>query len=350
MLVQQKLINWYNKNKRILPWRNTKNAYFIWLSEIILQQTRVEQGLPYYLKFVEKYPTVEKLANASPAQILKLWQGLGYYSRARNMHAAAIEVVNNYNGKFPLTVSKLMALKGIGAYTAAAIASFAANVPVAVLDGNVFRVLARFYGISNPINDSKSKKVFNTAAEAFLNKTNPAQHNQAIMELGALVCTPRNPDCPNCPLADNCFAFQNQTQQKFPVKTAKLKPRIRYFNYLILYNKGNVYLNKRNSKDIWQHLYEPILIETKTETDLTDFVKLAHQEKLIDTKAENILFLKSYKHLLTHQTLHARFYFASIKGRNNLLKKYNKVKINDVYKYPIHRLFEKFWVNFKLPL
>ena len=243
---------WYNKNKRNLPWRETSNPYNIWLSEIILQQTRVEQGLPYYYKFIESYQTITDFANANLNDILKLWQGLGYYSRARNMHIAAQYIRDNNKGEFPDNYNELVKLKGIGPYTAAAIASFAFNEKKAVVDGNVYRVIARFDGIYTDINSTIGKHEFAKIADELLDINNPAIHNQAMMELGAMVCKPQNPDCENCPISNNCFAFLNNEQKNLPVKIKKVKVKTRFFNYLIFDYYGNTYLNQRGANDIWQ--------------------------------------------------------------------------------------------------
>ncbi|MGZ3777674.1 MAG: A/G-specific adenine glycosylase, partial [Bacteroidia bacterium] len=214
---------WYLKNKRQLPWRDTADAYVIWLSEIILQQTRVEQGLPYFYRFIEKYPTVQSFAEASEGEILNLWQGLGYYSRGRNMLKTAREVVEKYGGIFPSAYNQLISLKGIGEYTAAAISSFAANEARAVVDGNVYRVLARYFGISEPINGSRGKKIFQDVADELLNKEHPGTHNQAMMEFGAMLCRPKNPDCGICPLRAGCYAFTNGEIASLPQKLKKTK-------------------------------------------------------------------------------------------------------------------------------
>ncbi|MCW8941497.1 MAG: A/G-specific adenine glycosylase, partial [Flavobacteriales bacterium] len=234
MEFSQKLISWYKNNKRDLPWRNTINPYKIWLSEIILQQTRVNQGLSYYYKFIEHYPSVKDLANASEQEVLKLWQGLGYYSRARNLHATARIITENYDGIFPVDYKKILSLKGVGEYTAAAITSFAYNQPYPVVDGNVFRVLARIYGVDTPIDTPEGKKTFNGLANKLIDKKQAATYNQAIMEFGALVCTPKNPECENCIFNNICAALINQQIELLPLKSKKIKQTNRYFNYLII--------------------------------------------------------------------------------------------------------------------
>jgi len=223
------ILSWYKKNKRDLPWRNTRDPYFIWLSEVILQQTRVEQGLSYYLRFVMAFPTVKKLASAKEEQVLKLWQGLGYYSRARNLHHAAKEIVKKHRGKFPDTYADIRALKGVGEYTAAAISSFAYNLPYATVDGNVFRLLSRYLGIKTPINTPKAKKEFTEAAQELMGNSSPHDFNQAMMEFGSRQCRPVNPDCENCPLNSSCVAFDKNLVKMLPVKNKSLKARPRYF-------------------------------------------------------------------------------------------------------------------------
>ena len=229
MYISNTLISWYFSNKRDLPWRNTQDPYFIWLSEIILQQTRVEQGLPYYLHFAEKYPSVKHLAEASEDEIMRSWQGLGYYSRARNLHNAAKQVVNEYNSEFPKNYNELLKLKGVGEYTAAAIASFAYLEVCPVLDGNVFRFLSRYYGVKTPINSNNAKKEFIELAKQIIDPSQPHTFNQAIMEFGALQCKPKSPDCNVCPFQDSCYAFKNNEVAVLPIKEKKLKRSIRYF-------------------------------------------------------------------------------------------------------------------------
>ena len=261
------IIRWYNKNKRDLPWRETRNPYLIWLSEIILQQTRVEQGLSYYLRFAEKYPTVKSLAASKEDDVLKLWQGLGYYSRARNLHQTAKRIVDEFSGKFPTDYSSILSLKGIGDYTAAAIASFAYDQKYPVVDGNVFRLLSRHFEMKTPIDTSAGKKEFTEMADGLMMNYPPAIFNQAIMEFGAKVCRPANPDCLKCPLNATCFSFKNKTVHLFPIKKNKTKTKKRYFNYIVIGDKNKFFIKKRIEKDIWQGLYDFPLIETKKRID-----------------------------------------------------------------------------------
>ncbi len=228
------LINWYLQNKRELPWRNTKNPYYIWLSEIILQQTRVAQGLPYYLNFITTFPTVKALANTSEEEVLKLWQGLGYYSRARNLHATAKHISAELNGIFPNNYADLLKLKGVGEYTAAAIASFSYNEDIAVVDGNVFRVLSRFFGVESDISDNKTRKEFQSLANSILPKGKASDFNQAIMEFGAIQCVPKSPNCSDCIFNTNCYALQKNKVGELPVKTKKIKIKNRFLNYIIV--------------------------------------------------------------------------------------------------------------------
>lgn len=307
------LIKWYKVNKRDLPWRHQNDAYFIWLSEIILQQTQVAQGLSYYNKFTQKYPKIGLLAKASEDEVLKLWQGLGYYSRARNLHATAKHIDSEKKGVFPDNFEDIKALKGVGDYTAAAIASFGFNLPHAVVDGNVYRVLSRIFGIQTPIDTSNAKKEFQNLANLLLNKKEPALHNQAIMEFGSQYCRPSNPDCQNCIFNARCFAFNNNMVAVLPVKIKKVKIRKRYFNYLVIADKNNhVLINRRGKNDIWEGLYEFNLIETPEET-LALMLFSDEKFKTLTTKKFTVLHVSAlYKHILTHQHLFARFYVLKI--------------------------------------
>ena len=306
------LINWYKQNKRDLPWRTTNDPYKIWLSEIILQQTQVIQGLAYYNRFVERYPTVAKLANAEQEEVLKLWQGLGYYARARNLHTAAKQVVEQFDGKFPATYAELRMLKGVGEYTAAAIASFAFKEAHAVVDGNVYRFLSRLFGISEPIDGTQGKRIFSELAHELLNKKQPDMHNQAIMEFGSQYCKVQQPNCNDCIFSSRCEAFKSGTVLDLPVKAKKTKVSLRFFHYLILLDKKkNFVLRKRGEGDIWQGLYEYYCIET---AGADEFPKLKVHEKFKQLKAKEIVLIarsKWYKHQLSHQLINARFYTLS---------------------------------------
>lgn len=262
------LIAWYQANKRDLPWRNIDNPYFIWLSEVILQQTRVTQGMPYYLRFVAAYPTIEAMAAAEEKDILRLWQGLGYYSRARNMHHAAKIIVNEHDGKFPDTYKALKKLKGIGDYTASAVASFAFDEKVAVVDGNVFRVLSRVFGVEDDILSTKGKKVFAELAKTLLPDTQVNSYNQAIMEFGALYCKPSSPDCPNCIFQGSCVAFATKKQDILPIKAKKAQVKKRYLHYLVVEYANKLLLKERLEGDVWQGLYDFALVEKNTEKEI----------------------------------------------------------------------------------
>ena len=305
------LIHWYLQNKRDLPWRNTTNPYWIWLSEIMLQQTRVAQGLPYFLTFTEAFPTIFDLAKADEEQVLKLWQGLGYYSRARNLHATAKYIAFDLNGEFPSNYKELLKLKGVGEYTAAAIASFSYNEPVAVLDGNVFRVLSRYFNVDSDISLPKTKTEFQNLAQEVLEKDNPAIFNQAIMEFGALQCVPKNPDCNSCVLNSSCAALQYKRVDKLPVKNKKIKISKRYLNYLVLKDiEGKMIVQKREGKGIWENLYEFPLLETKVQ--LSDSETISQIENLVffEQKPKEIIVLNAniIVHKLSHQHLFIRFF------------------------------------------
>lgn len=307
MSFADELIHWYQQYKRDLPWRHTTNPYLIWLSEIILQQTRVEQGLPYYNRFAAKYPTVTDFAAATEDEILNLWQGLGYYSRGRNMLATARIVQQQYQGVFPSSYRELIGLKGIGEYTAAAIASFAANEAKAVVDGNVYRVLARYYGIDEPINSTKGKKIFQQLANELLNQAEPALHNQAIMEFGAMLCKPKNPACGICPVRLGCYAFKHNATTNLPVKINKVKIRKRYFNYLLIKHDDRILMHKRGMGDIWANMYELPLIETEGPAEPDEILNSQLNNRLIG-KGNTIRSVSPvYKHVLTHQHLYVRF-------------------------------------------
>ncbi len=302
----KKVVSWYKSNKRDLPWRDTKDPYCIWLSEIILQQTRVNQGLPYYLKFVEAFPTVFDLAAAPEQKVLRLWQGLGYYTRARNLHKCAREVVANHNGKFPQTFEELKTLPGIGDYTAAAIASISFGERAAVVDGNVFRVLARVFGIDTPINSPEGKRIFSALANSLIPAKNPDLHNQAMMEFGAQFCTPRNPSCESCIFIDTCFAQTNSLQHTLPVKLQLTKIRKRYFYYFAIQKGKSFLMKKREAKDIWHGLYDFYLIETGKATNPEKLFR-EHEALKKFRKGKLHEASKPYKHVLSHQIIYATF-------------------------------------------
>lgn len=315
MNVQKTLINWYLGNKRDLPWRKTTNPYYIWLSEIILQQTQVAQGLPYYTSFVTNYPSVFDLAAAKESEVLKLWQGLGYYSRARNLHASAQYIANDLKGEFPETFTEIIKLKGVGDYTASAIASICFNENTAVVDGNVYRFLSRYYGITTPINTSKGFKEFKAVAQELIKTVDPAMFNQAIMEFGARQCKPKSPDCTVCPFNASCFAFLKSEIDNLPVKLKTLKVKKKFFNYIVVLSEDNkTILEQRTGKGIWQNLYQFPLIESSKPADYETI--LQEVEKLDFIKSET-LELSLYNttdiiHKLSHQHLHTKFWIAAV--------------------------------------
>ncbi len=301
------LINWYLQNKRELPWRATNDPYLVWLSEIMLQQTRVAQGLAYFLKFKETFPTVHDLANAEEDLVLKMWQGLGYYSRARNLHQTAKQISNELNGQFPKSYKELLKLKGVGDYTASAIASICFNQPEAVVDGNVFRVLARYFGIKTPTNTTKGKKEFKELAQSLLAINQPGIYNQAIMDFGAMQCKPQNPDCTMCPLSNSCVALQKKIVKELPIKEKKQKIKNRYFHYLYIVTKDKkTILQQRQQKGIWQGLYQFPLVELSSKDDQNiinhdDFKKwVPERSKIMLINSEPIIHKLSHQHLYTH--------------------------------------------------
>ncbi|HEX8562773.1 MAG TPA: A/G-specific adenine glycosylase [Flavobacterium sp.] len=313
MNFSKSLTDWYLRNKRELPWRQTNEPYFIWLSEIMLQQTRVAQGLPYYLSFIDVFPTVFDLASADEQQVLKLWQGLGYYSRARNLHATAKHVAENRNGMFPTSYKELLKLKGIGDYTAAAIASFSYNERVPVVDGNVFRVLSRIFDVDTNIALPSAKKEFAALALELMPKNNPALFNQAIMEFGALQCVPKNPDCSVCPMNSGCLALKLGKVNQLPVNNKKQKITARYFNYLVFEDENaNTVISKRTDKGIWYNLYEFPLLETQQEESVDVVSQLVVSENDILSIRE--FSEKSIIHKLSHQHLHIKFWKIKVKG------------------------------------
>lgn len=299
-----KIVKWYADNKRPLPWRDTADPYMIWLSEVILQQTRVNQGIPYYQEFVRTFPSVRELAQADERQVLRLWQGLGYYTRARNLHKCAKVIVERHQGEFPSTYDDLLRLPGIGHYTAAAIASFCFGQYVAVLDGNVFRILSRIFGVDTATNSPEGKKVFTRLANELLSKKSPALHNQAVMEFGALFCTPHNPHCPGCPFKTTCFAYNHNLVEELPVRKKKQRSRKRYFYYLVVEKNKSLLMKERQEKDIWHGLFDFVLIEKDKPVRPQ---KLIEENKKWFNKAENVQVSKAYKHILTHQIIHCRF-------------------------------------------
>lgn len=340
------LIQWYLREKRDLPWRKTSNPYPIWLSEIMLQQTRVAQGLPYFLRFTDAFPTVFDLAAADEEQVLKLWQGLGYYSRARNLHATAKVIAFDLNGKFPGTYKGLLQLKGVGEYTAAAIASIAYGEAVPVVDGNVYRVLSRYFDVETDISSAAAKKEFFELAASLLPKGKASEFNQAMMEFGALQCVPKNPDCGNCIFNGSCLALKNKKVDTLPVKRKKTKVVHRYFNYLIIKDRaGSSVIQKRTAKGIWHNLYEFPLLETLQEVDFEEAVRLIALHPFGFTP-KNIrpLHHNEIIHKLSHQHLHIRFWQVEADAIVQ-----EALGVEELKKYPfpivIHNFMEEHWAD-----
>ncbi len=336
------LIEWYATFRRDLPWRATKNPYHIWLSEVILQQTRVDQGRSYYDRFVLRFPDIHSLAQADEEEVLKLWQGLGYYSRARNLHATAKDIEQRFNGVFPRRYKDILSLKGVGEYTAAAISSFAYDEAHAVVDGNVYRVLSRIYGIEDAIDSSGGQKVFRAIAAWVLNDENPAQHNQAIMEFGALQCVPVSPDCGSCPASEMCLSYARGEVSKFPIKQGKVKTRDRYFYYFHIRQGDYTYISKREKKDIWQNMYEFPLIELAEPIDegqilSVDFIRLV-VDGLLPQKVE---IVHKTKHVLSHQIIYATFIRVGLE-EGGALPRYTKIEASCLGDYPVSRLMDKY--------
>ncbi|MBK9330333.1 MAG: A/G-specific adenine glycosylase [Sphingobacteriales bacterium] len=304
----RKLSEWYDPDTRNLPWKKTKDAYKIWLSEIILQQTRVEQGKPYYLAFIKKYPTVRKLASAPLDEVLKLWEGLGYYSRARNLHSAARQIVDEHNGKFPSGYQAILDLKGIGKYTAAAIASFAYGLPHAVVDGNVYRVLSRVFGIETTIDTTPGKQQFEALADKLLDRKNPALHNQALMDFGALICKPQQPLCGQCPFSSECRALASDAIRLLPVKSKKLFKKDRHFHYFVLHDAKNIFIRQRTDQDIWKGLFEfPMEESAKPADHSPQFPSNSVLKKYVGLSTVDHRPTFTYRQTLSHQHINAYF-------------------------------------------
>ena len=339
MIFEEEITRWYKLNKRDLPWRKTRDPYLIWLSEIILQQTRVNQGLSYYEKFSEKYPTVQDLANEKEDEVLKLWQGLGYYSRARNMHFTAKYIVENLNGKFPSSYDEILKLKGVGEYTAAAVASFSFDEKKAVLDGNVFRLLSRYFGIHLPIDSSAGKKEFKSLANDLILEKEPGTYNQAIMEYGALVCTPKVPSCKSCRLSINCEALSKNEVDILPLKSKKINKRDRFFNFLVITDGESAYLQQRLEKDIWIRLFQFPLLETEQE------ISSIENNSLIDSK-HYLVNVSDNKHLLSHQTIYAKFWLFKSETALPQNSKFKIVSISEIHNYAVPKLIENYLNEF----
>tara|TARA_B100000809_G_C15137506_1_gene531355 strand:- start:1356 stop:2396 length:1041 start_codon:yes stop_codon:yes gene_type:complete len=334
------LTHWYSVNKRDLPWRLTKNPYNIWLSEIIMQQTQIKQGLPYYEAFVTNYPTVFDLANATEQAVLKLWQGLGYYSRARNLHASSKYIAQDLNGEFPATYAEIIKLKGVGDYTASAISSICFDESHAVVDGNVYRVLSRYFGIATPINSTLGSKEFKTLATTLLDTKNPGDYNQAIMEFGATQCKPKNPYCIICPVKDSCVALQQGTVGELPVKLKKTKVTKKHFNFLVLISEDKkTVFEQRTSKGIWQNLYQFPLIESDTEIDSEVFKNHPLIKDYFKTTAFtfSVFNPEPIVHKLSHQHLFTKFWVIDVKTLES-----EGIQLSEVKNYPTPILISNF--------
>jgi A/G-specific adenine glycosylase len=343
MDIDEQLISWYLKEKRDLPWRNTTDPYKIWLSEIILQQTRVDQGLEYYIKFATEYPSIGFLARADEDEILKNWQGLGYYSRARNLHSTAKYIFHELNGIFPDRYDTIIKLKGIGPYTAAAIAAFAFREKRAVVDGNVYRVLSRLFDIETPINSSEGKKLFQAIADETISAERPDLYNQAIMELGALVCTPKKPSCIKCPVQSACLAFHRKSIESRPVKLKKTKQKLRRIDYAVIERGNEIVLRKRGAKDIWQGLYDFASLEDQEDAQcetLSNYVT----ETFPETKIQSVGAApeKTYTHLLSHRKIEARFWKVEVSGTLEPAGNYQLIAKEDIEKYAVPRLIHRY--------
>lgn len=334
--ISKTLIGWYLENKRELPWRDITDPYRIWISEIILQQTRVNQGMSYYLRFVERFSDVKLLAAAEEDEVLKYWQGLGYYSRARNLHKTAQIITEKYNGIFPKKHSDILQLKGIGEYTAAAISSFAYNQPYAVVDGNVYRVLSRIFGVETPVDSTNGKKEFALLAQKLLDENEPALHNQAIMEFGALQCVPVQPDCIICPLQTVCKAYSLNLVDKLPVKATKTKVRERFFNYFHIEYQDKIFIQKRTAKDIWQNLFELPLVESERLLETNEIVDNELFASLRNIEVSSVT--PTFKHILSHQRIFARFFTVKISAKNDFLNNLIEIRKDELDNFAVSRL------------
>ena len=334
------LLDWYADNKRDLPWRGTTDPYRIWISEIILQQTRVVQGYEYFLRFIRRFPDVRTLASASEDEVLKYWQGLGYYSRARNLHAAA----KSMNGKFPESYQEVRALKGVGDYTAAAICSIAYNMPYAVVDGNVYRVLSRYCGIDVPIDSTEGKKLFAALADEMLDKSRPATYNQAIMDFGAIQCTPQSPNCMFCPLADSCSALSKGQVMQLPVKQHRTKTFNRYFNYIYVRMGAHTLIHKRTEDDIWKNLFELPLVETEKDLSEEEFLACPQFHALFAEGEVRMVrsLLRGVKHVLSHRVIYTNFYEVTLPDNSSFFSSYQRVAVEDLGRYAVPRLIHAF--------
>lgn len=341
------LFAWYDGHSRDLPWRSTRNPYYIWISEIILQQTRVAQGYDYFVRFIERFPTVEVLADAPEDDVMRMWQGLGYYSRARNLHVAAKQIVAM--GGFPTTYEGIRSLKGVGDYTAAAIASFAFDIPKAAIDGNVCRVWSRVFGIDEPIDSLRGRRMIAEVAQTLLPVGHAAKYNQVMMEFGALQCVPRNPDCSACLLAHKCAALAQNRVGKLPVKSYKIKVSPRYLTYLYIHTDNSLLLHKRTADDIWRNLYELPLIETSVGMDAETFFTTSEFAQWHSLLPHYVYkgSLEGVKHVLSHRVLYASFHELEVQGTLPCPESFVMVPFEELHRYALPRLIERYIVNSK---
>lgn len=352
MNFSEKITNWYTINKRDLPWRHTTDPYKIWLSEIIFQQTRIDQGMTYYHRFTDTYPDIESLASASEEKVLKLWQGLGYYTRARNLHRTAKIIANDFDGEFPGHYKNILALPGIGKYTAAAISSIAFNQPFPVIDGNVYRVLTRVFGIREPIDSAQGNKLVENKAREIMDHSDPGSYNQAVMEFGALYCKPNNPDCKNCIFSSECLAFKRNEVEILPVKKSRSPQRLRHFYYLIFCFQGNdsskILINKRGGEDIWKNMYDFPLIESVKKISLKQIKEMGYNGIMLKNKPLKTMGNET-KHILSHQVITARFMRLEFPENqlSEVLKELRNenlipVSMEELVRFPVPRLIENF--------
>jgi A/G-specific adenine glycosylase len=341
-----RIMRWYRTSRRDLPWRHTRDPYTIWVSEVILQQTKVDQGLGYFLRFTGRFPDVQSLASASGQEVLAVWKGLGYYSRARNMHAAAGMVVSEYQGVFPETYDKLIKLKGIGKYTAAAVASISGGEPVPVVDGNVIRVFSRLFGIEEVAGSGRSFKRVAEKSLQYIHREDPGTYNQAVMEFGALFCKPGRPDCPNCIFSDECFAFLNGKVEQLPVKRPEIPRKTRWFNYIFAVTaQGDVVMQQRRDRDIWENLWELPLVESGHLLDPGELEASGLWKQLDPYNACKAVLLSDAKHILSHRIIYARFY--KISGILNMHlqsgSNYKLIPVDQLKYLPVSRLMDRFF-------
>jgi A/G-specific adenine glycosylase len=335
--IRTKLRDWYRSNKRTLPWREISDPYRIWISEIILQQTRVNQGIDYYHRFLEAFPDIETLALATEQEVLKVWEGLGYYTRARNMHAAAKYINHDLKGKFPDSYDEIIQLRGVGPYTAAAVSSMAFREPRAVVDGNVHRVLSRLFGIEELPGQYQASSGILSKASSLLDPDDPGTHNQALMELGALICKPAGPDCTSCPLHQDCFAFKNNRTESLPLKPGKISRRTRYFHYLFIRDSSGIWLRRRSGKDIWEGLYEFPLIETSRRYSVRALMATDDWKAMFGDSVKILQISPLIKHVLSHQDIQARIYHINEPGFLDQ-KEYTRVNPDQLTRYPLPKL------------